>query len=140
MPVLDGQRGVAILVVFFNHAIAGPLRSSTLPIDVAARTVAYTGWVAVDLFFLLSGFLITGILLDTRGQPGWWPNFIARRALRIFPLYYGALTVLFVLLPWLVRWSNPEFVTLQANQRGDWTRSEERRVGEECRSRWSPYH
>jgi len=121
MPVLDGLRGVAILVVFFNHAIAGPLRSSTLPIDVAARTVAYTGWVAVDLFFLLSGFLITGILLDTRGQPGWWPNFIARRALRIFPLYYGALTVLFVLLPWLVRWSNPEFVTLQANQRWYWT-------------------
>src|SRR5207245_463562 len=55
------------------------------------------------------------------GRPGWWPNFIARRALRIFPLYYGALTVLFVLLPWLVRWSNPEFVTLQANQRWYWT-------------------
>ena len=121
MPVLHGLRGVAILLVFVNHAIAGPLRPSTLPMDVAVRTVAYTGWVGVDLFFILSGFLITGILLDTQGRPGWWPNFIARRALRIFPLYYGALAVLFVILPWLVRWSNADFVTLQANQRWYWT-------------------
>src|SRR3989475_6681052 len=121
MPVLDGLRGVAVLLVLLIHAIWGPLRPATASIDVVVRAVAYAGWMGVDLFFVLSGFLITGILLDTRGQPGWWPNFIARRALRIFPLYYGALTVLFVLLPWLVRWSNPEFVTLQANQRWYWT-------------------
>ena len=121
MPVLDGLRGVAVLLVLLIHAIWGPLRPATASIDVVVRAVAYAGWMGVDLFFVLSGFLITGILLDTRGQPGWWPNFIARRALRIFPLYYGALTVLFVLLPWLVHWSNPEFVTLQANQRWYWT-------------------
>src|SRR2546425_7338800 len=121
MPVLDGLRGVAILLVFLNHAIAWPLQPATTRIDAVVGVMAYAGWTGVDLFFVLSGFLITGILLDTRGQPARWLNFIARRALRIFPLYYGALTVLFVLLPWIVPWSNPEFVTLQANQRWYWT-------------------
>src|SRR2546427_8382575 len=121
MPVLDGLRGVAVLLVLLIHAIWGPLRPATASIDVVVRAVAYAGWMGVDLFFVLSGFLITGILLDTRGQPGWWPNFIARRALRIFPLYYGALTVLFVLLPRLARWSEPQFTTLQANQTWYWT-------------------
>src|SRR2546425_904777 len=121
VPVLDGLRGLAIILVFLAHAIREPLQPGTASIDVALRAIAYTGWIGVDLFFVLSGFLISGILLDTRGQPRWWPNFIVRRALRIFPLYYGALTVLFVFLPWLVRWSNPDFVTLQANQRWYWT-------------------
>src|SRR5438445_9484926 len=105
MPVLDGLRGVAILLVFLNHAIAGPLRSSTLPMDVAARTVAYAGWVAVDLFFILSGFLITGILLDTRGRPGWWPNFISRLYLRLFSLSCGARAVHLRTLPCRLQWS-----------------------------------
>src|SRR5437899_698335 len=121
MPVLDGLRGVAILLVILNHAIAWPLQPATTRVDAVVGVVAYAGWMGVDLFFVLSGFLISGILLDTRGQPGWWPNFIARRALRIFPLYYGALTVLFVLLPCLVRCSNTELVTLQENQRWYWT-------------------
>jgi peptidoglycan/LPS O-acetylase OafA/YrhL len=120
LPVLDGLRGAAMLLVFLNHAIAGPLKAATAPVDVAVRTIADAGWIAVDLFFVLSGFLITGILLDTKGQPGWWQNFVARRALRIFPAYYGALVVVFVVLPGLVRWSNPEFTTLQSNQAWYW--------------------
>ena len=122
ITALDGLRGFAMLLVFLNHAIALPLEPATTRIDAAVRVIAYgAGWTAIDLFFVLSGFLITGILLDTQGQPRWWPNFIARRALRIFPLYYGALTVLFVLLPRLVRWSEPQFITLQANQTWYWT-------------------
>jgi peptidoglycan/LPS O-acetylase OafA/YrhL len=69
------------------------------PVVKATFLMFNLGWVGVQLFFVLSGFLITGILLDTMGQPGALKNFVVRRALRIFPLYYGALLVIFVLLP-----------------------------------------
>lgn len=118
---LDGLRGAAMLLVFLNHAIAFPLEPVTNPLDGAVHAVAVVGWTALDLFFVLSGFLITGILLDTRGEPRRWSNFVARRALRVFPLYYAVLIGLFVLLPRIVHWSNPDFATLLANQRWYWS-------------------
>jgi peptidoglycan/LPS O-acetylase OafA/YrhL len=78
LPVVDGLRGVAILLVFLAHDVATPLLSAPTGFDQAVRAVTLAGWTGVDLFFVLSGFLITGILLDSRGQPGWWPNFVAR--------------------------------------------------------------
>jgi peptidoglycan/LPS O-acetylase OafA/YrhL len=96
---LDGLRGVAFLLVFFRHyGISSHQGTSGMRI---VTSICSGGWVGVDLFFVLSGFLITGILLDTRGCPGYFANFYARRALRIFPLYYTVLGILFVLTPWL---------------------------------------
>jgi peptidoglycan/LPS O-acetylase OafA/YrhL len=78
---LDGLRGVAILLVIVHRF--WPRSGIGMAADVAGA-----GWIGVDLFFVISGFLITGILLDTRGEPGYFKNFYARRVLRIFPLYY----------------------------------------------------
>ena len=84
MPALDGLRGVAILLVLMHQF---DLVASPHAIDLALDA----GWIGVQLFFVLSGFLITGILLDTRDRPGYFRGFFIRRVLRIFPLYYAAL-------------------------------------------------
>ncbi len=93
--MLDGVRGAAILPVMVYHFWglgATPLGAA----DRAVWRVVGAGWVGVDLFFVLSGFLITGILLDARGSPRYFRDFYARRVLRIFPLYYAALVALTV--------------------------------------------
>lgn len=102
-PALDGLRGIAILAVFFSHFGGG--HKSTNSLILAWSHVADAGWMGVDLFFVLSGFLITGILLDTAHRVDRAKNFYARRALRIFPLFYGVLFGLLLLTPVLhLRW------------------------------------
>jgi peptidoglycan/LPS O-acetylase OafA/YrhL len=96
MPTLDGLRGVAILLVLFHHfQIITP--------GNAARTILYHlsdfGPHGVDLFFVLSGFLITSILLDSRQHPHYFRNFYMRRTLRIFPLYYLVVALSIFVLP-----------------------------------------
>jgi peptidoglycan/LPS O-acetylase OafA/YrhL len=91
IPQLDAVRGVAVLLVLVHNTGISP--SSHLKI------IADKGWMGVDLFFVLSGFLITGILLDTKGTDGYFKNFYARRCLRIWPLYYAALLFMFVIVP-----------------------------------------
>jgi peptidoglycan/LPS O-acetylase OafA/YrhL len=98
-------RGVAILAVIVAH-----YRPRAVGADVEAYfwAIPYFGWLGVDLFFALSGFLITGILMDTKGSPGWLFRFYARRTLRIFPLYFAFLAFLFLALVPLVASTFPE--------------------------------
>jgi len=99
LPVLDGVRGIAILLVVTHN-----LNLLTDPSGLAARLVVAgleRGWLGVQLFFVLSGFLITGILIDSRDDPRPYSQFFTSRALRILPLYYGTLLVVFGLLPLL---------------------------------------
>jgi peptidoglycan/LPS O-acetylase OafA/YrhL len=85
-PALDGLRGIAILLVVFYH-------------NFGFINYFFFGWLGVDLFFVLSGFLITDILLKTRNSPDYLKNFYTRRVLRIFPLYYLALVLFLILIP-----------------------------------------
>lgn len=90
IEALDGLRGLAILLVVVMHALyIAPL----LGVDLAGAYARATllGWVGVDVFFVLSGFLITGILVRSKDAPHYFRNFYARRVLRIFPLYYAVL-------------------------------------------------
>ena len=98
IPALDGLRGVAILAVLLAHfTIITPEPSADWP--RLAWRVLKSGWIGVDLFFVLSGFLITGILLDAKGTRGFFRNFYMRRTLRIFPLYYAVLVAIFLVIP-----------------------------------------
>ncbi len=95
LPTLDGLRAIAILLVVPHNLNLIATFGGTQPVVAAL----HRGWIGVQLFFVLSGFLITRILLDARDAPDYYRSFFVRRALRIFPLYYAVLLVLFVLLP-----------------------------------------
>jgi peptidoglycan/LPS O-acetylase OafA/YrhL len=93
LPVLDGVRGVAILLVMVHHFGYGA--SASTFIGRLLLVLCKHGELGVDLFFVLSGFLITRILFRTRLEPNYFRNFYARRSLRIFPLYYAYLILYF---------------------------------------------
>jgi peptidoglycan/LPS O-acetylase OafA/YrhL len=99
MPGLDGLRGLAVLVIVWHNVTGVGEGAGHTLVGKVYFVAANAGWIGVTLFFALSGFLITGILLDTRGRPHAWRTFAARRALRIVPLYYLALAIAFLLLP-----------------------------------------
>ncbi|BAY21833.1 acyltransferase 3 [Calothrix sp. NIES-2100] len=89
---LDGLRGIASLMVMFFHFHWQPFSSFLSKVAVFGQT-------GVDLFFVLSGFLITRILIFTKTEKKYFTNFYIRRALRIFPLYYGFLILAYFILP-----------------------------------------
>lgn len=95
LPELDGLRGLAILWVVFYHC--NPRLKGTW-----IHYASLWGWAGVILFFALSGFLITSILLTTRDKPKYFHNFHARRALRIWPVYILVLIVVYMNAPWFI--------------------------------------
>jgi peptidoglycan/LPS O-acetylase OafA/YrhL len=107
IPQLDGVRGIAILAVMLVHS-ADRLNS------LGVRSIFRYGWVGVDLFFVLSGFLITRILLQARESDRFFRNFYVRRALRVWPLYYSIVVLTFALAPSVV-----SHYGLQASQATD---------------------
>ncbi len=117
MPSLDGLRGVAILLVLLHHFTD----SMNVEFEINQRLSSWAelGWAGVDLFFVLSGFLITGILYDSKQKPNFFKNFYARRSLRIFPLYYTALAIVILITPLLAYLklqgtANPAWIAIYA--------------------------
>ena len=118
IPALDGVRGLAILLVVIHNASWVLADSARLPMKLVISATA-AGWIGVQLFFVLSGFLITSILLETRRSEHYLRNFYVRRVLRIFPLYYAFLFVALVIAP---RFADPDWaVVAHKNQWWLWT-------------------
>lgn len=92
-PQLDAIRGIAVLLVIIHNTGSFP--------SLHLGAISAYGWMGVDIFFVLAGFLITGIMLDAKQADGYFKKFYARRCLRIWPLYYGLLLFVFVILPHL---------------------------------------
>src|SRR5258708_35149140 len=94
MPELDTIGGIAVLLVLFFHGLGYRYGIQSLS-GVAKLFVAATlpGWMGVNLFFVLSGFLLTGGLLDSKGRTDYFRRFFYRRAFRILPIFYAVLAV-----------------------------------------------
>ncbi len=105
IPSLDGIRALAALMVMVFHFVGHHGEPASL---IHASVLGQTG---VDLFFVLSGFLITRILLNSKDSPNYFSSFYARRALRIFPLYYAFLAFYFFVLPLLLQQHIPSFAS-----------------------------
>ncbi len=104
---LDGLRGVAVVLVMALHIFKRAAYFTKHPVLLAVSNLTTIGWVGVDIFFTLSGFLITSILLEAKSEVGYFRNFYARRILRIFPLYYFAIAFVLLFAPKV----EPEFTS-----------------------------
>ena len=122
LPALDGVRAIAILMVVVYHSLNG-LPGMT-PVQALFLDLTGAGWVGVDLFFVLSGFLITGILMDVRSPDHVLRNFYARRVLRIVPVYVAFLLFSLWLAAPLGTSSAEEVSQLHRTQAWFWTYTE----------------
>jgi len=102
---LDGLRGIAVLLVMAIHLFKRAAYFTEHPVLKRLTYITSVGWIGVDIFFTLSGFLITSILLKAKNEEHYFKNFYIRRILRIFPLYYAAIVLVLLFVPKL----EPEF-------------------------------
>src|SRR5258708_40185625 len=98
IPELDGLRGMGILLFMVGHYFSVPGVGS---VSLLNGYWFRLGWTGVDLFCVLSGFLIGGILLEARGSSNYFKTFYARRFFRIIPLYYAWILLYVILAPLL---------------------------------------
>lgn len=94
---LDGVRGIAALMIMFYHFMPGGNNAGSFLYFL--KRISVIGQSGVTLFFVLSGFLITRILLNSKSNAGYFKSFYIKRALRIFPLYYLFLIICFFIIP-----------------------------------------
>jgi peptidoglycan/LPS O-acetylase OafA/YrhL len=112
VPALDGIRGLAILLVLIDHLLWANSHTGSRLLDLLGDIRSST-FIGVNLFFVLSGFLITGILVNTVTIPHFFKTFYGRRALRIFPLYYTFLFILIALTkPLHFQWWGEQYYSL----------------------------
>jgi peptidoglycan/LPS O-acetylase OafA/YrhL len=118
LPALDGLRGLAVSMVLVFHFVGQMLPTNAL--ERAIVGVTKHGLLGVDLFFVLSGFLITGLLYEAHDKPHYLRNFYMRRVLRIFPLYYGVLALVFFVAPLIPPLRGPTLDYLLDRQAWAW--------------------
>ena len=109
MPGIDVLRGIAVLAVIFFHGMAYQAPNVHLGNRIVDQLYGLTGWgwLGVNLFFVVSGFLITGILDDTLQQQNYYQRFYLRRALRILPAYLAVLA-----LAWATGFVTPNYMVI----------------------------
>jgi peptidoglycan/LPS O-acetylase OafA/YrhL len=118
-PELDGLRGTAILLVLLLHYVTNSrTHDGNFGFLYRFAQIFRLGWSGVDLFFVLSGFLIGGILLDNRSSSNYFRTFYARRAYRILPLYYGWILTCVLAHYAICKWGSPGTVALVGSSMG----------------------
>lgn len=119
VATLDGVRGLAVLAVILFHSIYNFQPANR--VEAVVDPLFEAGWAGVDLFFVLSGFLITGILIRSKGRPRYYRNFMIRRALRIMPLYYVYVALTLWVFPAVGIVSAPDAAVMRDRQAWVWT-------------------
>ncbi|PXW96221.1 peptidoglycan/LPS O-acetylase OafA/YrhL [Sphaerotilus hippei] len=108
LPALDGLRGLAIVLVLLHNLDVLEISAGSGLLGRLVKELMFLGWIGVQLFFVLSGYLITRGLLARSAGPGWYGRFLVRRSLRILPLYLVSLLLFTLLLPGLLpQWAGP---------------------------------